>query len=115
MGCCVTLRNKLSEETHLLTEQETIGKGRLAREQQGKGTQENCFCHVTQCFRFYVMGLPSGLSLANQSDAGSFLVHTHALFSQDGRQQGGFWEVVGLMGWSPLSPLEFSSNSSGWW
>ena len=45
-----------------------------------------------------VMGLASGLSLANQSDTGSFLVHMHALFSQDGRQQGGFWEVAGLNG-----------------
>ena len=61
------------------------------------------------------MGLASGLSLTNQSDAGSFLVHMHALFSQDGRQQGRFWKVLGLMGWRLLSPLEFSSNSSGWW
>ena len=40
------------------------------------------------------MGLVSGLSLANHSDSESFLV-VHALFSQDGCQQEGFWEVVG--------------------
>ena len=40
-----------------------------------------------------VMGLVSGLSLANHSDSESFLV-VHALFSQDGLQREGFWEVV---------------------
>ena len=40
-----------------------------------------------------VMGLVSGLSLANHSDSESFLV-VHALFTQDGCQREGFWEVV---------------------
>ena len=43
---------------------------------------------------FTVMGLVSGLSLANHSDSESFLV-VHALFSQDGCQSEGFWEAVG--------------------
>ena len=42
---------------------------------------------------FMVIGLVSGLSLANHSDSESFLV-VHALFSQDGCQREGFWEVV---------------------
>jgi len=50
-----------------------------------------------------VMGLVSGLSLANHSDSESFLV-VHALFSQDGCQREGFWEVVGHV----VSPLDFS-------
>ena len=37
-----------------------------------------------------VMGLVSGLALANYSDSGSFLV----ALSQDGLQQGGFWDKV---------------------
>ena len=41
-----------------------------------------------------VMGLVSQLSLANHSDSESFLVE-HALFSEDGCQREGFWEVVG--------------------
>ena len=41
---------------------------------------------------FMVMGLVSGLSLANHSDSESFLV-VHALFSQDEFQRG-FWEAV---------------------
>ena len=40
-----------------------------------------------------VMGLVSGLSLANHSDLEAFLV-AHTLLSQDGCQQEGFWEVV---------------------
>ena len=43
---------------------------------------------------FMVMGLVSGLSLANHCDSESFLV-VHALFSQDGCQRGGFWEDSG--------------------
>ena len=40
-----------------------------------------------------VMGLVSRLSLASDSDSESFLV-VHALFSQDGCQREGFWDVV---------------------
>ena len=47
-------------------------------------------------------GLVSGLSLANHSDSGSFLV-VHVLLSQDGSQQG-LWEVVGHV----VSPFDLS-------
>ena len=43
---------------------------------------------------FYGDGISFGLSLANHSDSESFLV-VHALFSQDGCQQGGYWDVLG--------------------
>ena len=49
------------------------------------------------------MGLVSGLSLASHSDSESFLV-VHALFSQDGCQREGFWEVVGPV----VSPFDLS-------
>ena len=52
---------------------------------------------------FMVMGLVSGLSLANHSDSESFLV-VHALFSQDGSQREGFWEEVG----HAVSPFDLS-------
>ena len=39
LDSCLTLRNELSEETHVLTKQEVLlGKG---GEQEGKGTQES--------------------------------------------------------------------------
>ena len=50
-----------------------------------------------------VMGLVSGLSLASHSDSESFLV-VLTLFSQDGCQRGGFWEVVGHV----VSPFDLS-------
>ena len=53
---------------------------------------------------FMVMGLVSGLSLANHSDSESFLV-VHALFSQGGCQRG-FWEVVGHL----VSPFDLSQT-----
>jgi len=40
-----------------------------------------------------VMGLLSWWALANHSDSESFL-GVHTLFSQDGCQREGFWEVV---------------------
>ena len=52
---------------------------------------------------FMVMGLVSGLSLADHSDSESFLV-VHALFSQDGCQREGFWEMVRHV----VSPFDIS-------
>ena len=52
---------------------------------------------------FMEVGLISGLSLANHSDSGSFLV-AHALLSQNEFQQGRFWKVVG----HGVSPYDLS-------
>ena len=71
-----------------------IGKGHRGGEQQGKGTEKNSSATWLTVLGFMVMGLVFGLSLANHSDSESFLV-VHALFSQDGCQREGFWEVVG--------------------
>ena len=49
------------------------------------------------------MVLVSGLSLASHSDPESFLV-VHTLFSQDGHQREGFWEVIGQV----VSPFDLS-------
>ena len=101
---CRTLGNELSEETHVLTKQETIGKERPGGEQQGQGTQENCSATWLAVLGFMVMGLFSGLSLANPSDSGSFLM-TRASLSQAGFQQEAFWEVGRTYGLG--SPLSF--------
>ena len=52
-----------------------------------------------------VMGLFSVLSLTHHSDSGSFLV-AHALLSQDGCQQEGFWKVERTYGL--MSSFDFS-------
>ena len=97
VGSYLALGNELPEETLELTKQEILlGKRLLGRRLQTKGTQEKCFATWLAVLGFMVMELVSGLSLANPSDLESFLV-VHALFSQDGCQQEGFWEVVGHM------------------
>ena len=53
--------------------------------------------------RFYGDGLAFVLSLVKHSDSESFLV-VQALFSQDGCQREGFWEVVGQV----VSPFDVS-------
>ena len=73
----------MSDNTHGDKARDFIGKGYLGREQQGKGTQENYSATWLAVLGFKLMGLVSGLSLANHSDSESFLV-VHALLSQDG-------------------------------
>ena len=80
-GFSLTFRNELSEQTHVLTKQEILlGKSAQGREQDGKGTQENCSATWLAVSGFKVMGLVSRLSLAHNSDSESFLL-VHALFS----------------------------------
>ena len=57
----------------MLTARDCIGKG-LGGEQQGKGTQENCSATWLPVPSIMVIGLVAGLSLANYSDSGSFLM-----------------------------------------
>ena len=80
-----------------------IGKGHVGGEQEGKGTQENCSATWLAVLVFMLMGLVSGLSLADHSDSESFLV-VQALFSQDWCQWEGFWEVVRHV----VSPFDLS-------
>ena len=65
MGSCLTLRNELSEETHVRTKQEIfVGKGCWWGEQEGKGNQENSSETWLTVLGFMVMGLVSRLSVA---------------------------------------------------
>ena len=58
VASCLTLGNELSEETHMLTRENTIlGRG----EQEGKGTQD-CSDMWLAALGFMVMGLAFGLS-----------------------------------------------------
>ena len=82
-GACLTLRNEWSSKTRADEATEFIGKGHPGREWEGKGTQENCSAMWLTVLAFAVMGFVSGLSLADHSDSGPFLV-VHTLLSQDG-------------------------------
>ena len=103
MGSCLTLRKELSEETYADKARDFIGRGPPGGEQQVKGTQENCSAVWLALLGFMLIGLVSGLSLAHHSGSVSFLV-AHALLSQDGCQQEGFWEVDG----HTVSPFDLS-------
>ena len=99
----LTLRNELSDDTHVLTKQEVLlERGGQAESRRVKNSGE-LLCMWLTVSGFMVMGLVSGLSLANHSDSESFLV-AHALCSQDGCQWEGFWEVVGHV----ASPFDLS-------
>ena len=86
----------------MLTKQEILfGKGTQVESSRVREPRRTALPHDS-VLGFMVMGLVSGLSVAKCSDSESFLV-AHALFSQDGCQQEGFWEVVGYM-MSPFDP-----------
>ena len=103
---CNTCKWIVWGDTHADKARDFIGKGLLGGKQKGKGTQKDCSATWLTLSGFMVMGLVSRLSLANHSDSGSFLV-VYVLLSQDGCQQGGFWDVVRHV----ASPFGLSS----WW
>ena len=107
-GSCLTLRNELSEETHMLTKKETLlGSGaHPGREQQGKGTQENCSATWLAVSGFMVVGLVSGLSLAN-----------HLAWPVSGLTQGPSWRRVhrsGKRGSSEEESGRLAGHIMGW-
>ena len=79
------------------------GERHVGRKQQGKGNQENSSALWLAVSSVMVMGIVSGLSLANHYDSGSFLL-VHALLSREGCQQEGFWEVEGQV----VSPFDLA-------
>ena len=104
LGSCLTLRNELSEEAHVLTKQEILlGKGTRVESSRVREPRRTALPLGLQSQVLWQWGLVSGLSLANHSDSESFLV-VHALFTQDGCQREGFWEVVRHM----ISPFDLS-------
>ena len=75
----------------MLTKQETFWEGAPGQRAAGKGAQESCSAKRLAVPGFMKMGLVSGLSLANHSGSGSFLV-LPSLLSQDGRNKdSGRW------------------------
>ena len=68
-----------------------IGKGHLGGEQKGEGTQENSSATWLTVSGCMVMGLVTGLSLANHSDSESFLVEHHSAKMDAGERDSGKW------------------------
>ena len=91
MGSCLALRNKLSKGTRVLINKRLYWEGALGGEQEGKGAQASCSATRPAVFGFMVMGFVSGLSLADYSYSGAFLVVQPSLSQYEFQQ--GFWEV----------------------
>ena len=74
LGSCLTLRNELSEETHVLKKQEILlGKGAQVESRRVREPKRTALLWLAVS-GFMVMGLVSGWSLANHSNSESFLV-----------------------------------------
>ena len=90
VGSCLTLEMTCPSRSHADKARDVTGKGRLGGELAGQGTPKNC--SALGVLGFMVMGLVWGLSQANHSDTGVFLVACAPL-SQDGLHPEGFGEV----------------------
>ena len=67
----------------LIKQEILLGKDTRVESSRLREPRRTALSHGLQSRGFTVMGLVSGLSLANHSDSESFLV-VHTLFSQDG-------------------------------
>ena len=86
-----------------------IGRGHPSGEQEGEGTQENCFATWLSVSGFMVMGLVSGWSLAD---------HSNSVFPGGARIAQPRWMLArGTLGsgWTRSVSFRPFPNSSGWW
>ena len=91
-------------------------KGAPGGEKEAKGTQD-CSATWLAASGFVVMGLVSGLSLADHPDSGSFLVAPHHSAKMDASKEDS-GRLVGHVDWHLLSPFNLSlflTSSSSWW
>jgi len=103
VGSCLTLRNELSKETHMLKKQETL-LGRSARAESCKvRNPRGLLCHVVHSLRLYG-NVVNFRAVSGQS----FWLRVLSGVAQPRFQWGGFWEVVGHMDWHLLSPFDLS-------
>ena len=86
MGSCLILGNN-----SLRNKETLLGRGTQAENSRITESRRTAL-HMTPASCFLVIGLVSGVPLANHSDSGAFLM-TCALLRQDGFQWGGLWEV----------------------
>ena len=109
-GLLSNTQNELSEETHLLTKQEILlGKGTRVESSRVRKPRRTALpvstTAVARSLGFYGDGISFLVVFSQSSDSESFLV-VHALFSQDGCQWEGFWEVVVHV----VSPFDLSQT-----
>jgi len=103
-GSCLTLRNELSKETHVLAKQEAL----LGSKQQSKGRTAHGLRFRGDGVSFEVVSGQSFCLAHIYSDSASFLV-VPASLSQDGFQHEGFWEI-GRTYYGLASPPSFDPS-----
>ena len=86
-----------------------IGKGHPDGEQEGKGTQENTSATRLAVLGFMVMGLVSGLSLANHLTQSPSWWCTPCSTKMDAGEDSGRCQTCGASFWP------FPNSSSWWW
>ena len=90
-------------DTCVMKQEILLGKGTWVESSRMRETRRIALPVARTVLGLMLMRLVSGLSLANHSDSESFLA-VHALFSQDGCQREGFWEVCR----HAMLPFDFS-------
>ena len=91
VGSCLTLGKELSKETHMLTKQETL-LGRVPGQRAaGLRNPGGWLCHVAHSLWFYGDGV--SFRVVSGQSFWFRVLPSGELLSQDGFQQGGFWEV----------------------
>ena len=120
LGSCLTLENELSEETHVLTKQEILlGKDTQVESSRVREPRRTAVPWLA-VLSFMVMGLVSGLSLANHSNSrvlsgGTCLVQPRQMPERilgGGRTCGvSFWPFPNSSGWRLISSVFLTSTS----
>ena len=108
-GLLSTLRKELSEETHADKARDFIGRRHPDRQQQGRGTQENFSALWLAVLGFMLIGLVSGLPLANHADS---------VLPVSTRMAQPRWMLArGILGGGRTRSVSFwpFPNSSNWW
>ena len=115
MGSCLTQKLIVQRDTHADKAKDFIGKENLGREQQDKGTQEDCFVMWLVVSSFLGMGLVSGLSLVSHPSgpvlglaqgSSRWCMHLSAKMDSSAKILGGWlslsshWPLTNYPGWS---------------
>ena len=106
MGSCLTLRNESSEETDVLTKQEIFLGG--SAQVESSRVREPRRTALPYGLGFMVMGLVSGLSLANHLDSRSFLECMHHSAKMEASKDSGRWKDMWHLLFFPNSSTSVS-------
>ena len=95
VGSCLTLRNELSKETHVLTKQEILlGRGAPVESSRVRETRRTALTTWLTVLGFMVMGLVSGLSHHLIQNPSWWCVHCSAKMDASEKDSGRWLDVT---------------------